>query len=149
MRNRRGRQRCNPVGREIRCQIAGDRAPVVTEEEGPLLPERTDQAHDVLGDGTQAVVAVPGRGARRIAAHGRRHGAVAGPREGIELSFEGLTGVGETVETEHERPLPRLEIVQVHRADGDLAGTHAHAFSRALDATLDEGRGSSSTGQPR
>src|ERR1700674_925283 len=123
-------------------------APVVAGHMRLRTSERLDDRADVLDEMIDRVVFhTLGRVAEPVASKIRRHGEVAGFREGVDLLRPGFGALGESVqEDEHlsvGRPIDHGSETEAVRLDHVLGGGHLQflrmksvATSRAWSSTL-------------
>ena len=117
------------LGGERGRAIRGRGPPVVTDEEGALGPQRSDERHRILGQQDRLIPAVRRRRGGRISPHERRDTAKPGVRQGGQEVAIGVGVVGEPVETQHERTPPHLQIVKRHTVGCCVTGTGLHVGS--------------------
>ena len=129
------------LGGERGRAIRGRGPPVVTDQEGALRPQRSDERHRILGQQDRLIPAVRRRRGGRISPHERRDTAKTGGRQdGQEVAVR-VGVVGEPVETQDERPPPHLQIVKRHTVGCCVTGSGLHVGSPGVRGALLQHRG--------
>jgi hypothetical protein len=121
----RSRSPAKPVGPEERGVPRERRAPVVSDDRGPVRAQRRSEADDVADEMEERIVLAAVRAVGlSVAAHVRRDGSIAGFHERLKLIAPGMPGLGKSVAEQHKRPFAGFGdgsgAVRLDRSMGDL-----------------------------
>ena len=119
------RQPLHPAGVKHRDRPRHHPAPVVPDDYDAPLTQHPDQALHVPRKQVQSVVFDALRLIRKVVtAHVRGYDAEASPRQRGDLEPPRVPELREAVQQHHERPLPRLDVVQPHPREVGVAVGH-------------------------